>query len=439
MSNISHMIVGNTLTCIINGKVRMLNHDNAQFKDIVAELNETYPDPDKLLRLFSLAEEVREYVEGDMEVKGSIVHYKGKPVNNRITDEIIRFMADGLPYKPLIRFLERLMKNSSMRSQQTLYDFLQHECLQITSDGMFMAYKGVRTDYRDIHSGKFCNKPGFCPPRLDPSEVDDDPSRGCSYGYHVGSYAYASGFGPIVMRVLVDPADVRCVPYDCGHQKVRCCFYRVLDEVKPEDMGGEIKRCEDWKKHVNDQVMSNATWSAPPDVYDVLDELMDVNEDPDVLYQNLLAEVNDEDIVWELLEKLQYAFENNRHPDEVKYDWEREDVFLEDYIDYFSSGINQWFNREERITDALAEMCDNAGKALDAIRDLLLDGRTNWWSEDKAVELESAIMEGDFTDWFKTGILPLVAQYVTQEFCEDYDLIRIVRGDKVALVTRDEI
>jgi 23S rRNA U2552 (ribose-2'-O)-methylase RlmE/FtsJ len=66
-------------------------------------------------------------------------------------------------------------------------------------------------------------------------QVDDNRDIGCSYGLHVGSLDYASSWGPKVIVVKVDPADVVSVPKDCSCQKCRVSKYEVL-----YDFVGEI-------------------------------------------------------------------------------------------------------------------------------------------------------------------------------------------------------
>lgn len=97
----------------------------------------------------------------------------------------------------------------------------------------FRAYKGVASNYLDIHSRKFDNHIGqvHSMPR---NSVDDDANVGCSVGFHVGTQAYANdwaGRDGHLMVVEVDPADVVSVPFDCNCQKLRTAKYRVVDEL----------------------------------------------------------------------------------------------------------------------------------------------------------------------------------------------------------------
>jgi hypothetical protein len=99
--------------------------------------------------------------------------------------------------------------------------------MPITTKGTFLAYKGIREDGKDVHSGTIDNSPGQTP-TMPRRLVNDDPNQGCSQGLHVGAFEYASHWGPRVVLVEVDPADVVSVPADHSYQKCRACKYKVL-------------------------------------------------------------------------------------------------------------------------------------------------------------------------------------------------------------------
>lgn len=175
------------------------------------------------------------YTEGSMEIVGHSVYYNGKQVENGAVEKLLSCKDQGLPYRPLLKFLEKLMQNQRYSVIKNLYAFLEHKGMQISGDGMIVGWKGVRENYMDVHSGTVLNKPGCSPEPFSPQDVDDNPEHHCSYGYHVGSFSYARSWGPKVMRVCVNPKDVICVPNDCACQKIRCTGYTVLEEVTPED------------------------------------------------------------------------------------------------------------------------------------------------------------------------------------------------------------
>lgn len=163
----------------------------------------------------------------DWSLDGQQVSYRGKPLPREINQRLLRMAADNADPMPFVRFHERLQANPSMRSVEQAYRFLAHLGLPIVEDGSFLAYKGVREDLKDEHSGKFDNSPGQVH-RMPRNEISDDPNTPCHEGFHVGALEYAKGFAPRVVCVSVAPEDIVCVPYDYSSQKMRVCEYRVV-------------------------------------------------------------------------------------------------------------------------------------------------------------------------------------------------------------------
>jgi hypothetical protein len=120
---------------------------------------------------------------------------------------------------------------------------MENKHMPITMDGCFLAYKAVRSDYKDIYSGTFNNNVGdVCSvPR---NKVDNNRDNGCGHGLHVGAIDYAKSYGGIdldndgddndggnrLMICKVNPRDVVSVPSDHKFQKLRCCRYEVVAE-----------------------------------------------------------------------------------------------------------------------------------------------------------------------------------------------------------------
>jgi len=189
---------------------------------------------DAFLDAVDLSRKVRDFVlNTDVQILDGIIVYKGEPVHNTLTKRVISFMQQDLPFKPLLNFLYNLMENSSYRAVNELYDFLDVGELPITEDGFFLAFKNVRADYKDIHSGSFDNSVGkVCEmPRY---KVDEDKDRTCSYGLHFCSIKYLPHFsdsnGGKTMIVKINPKDVVAIPADYNNTKGRTCKYEVIAE-----------------------------------------------------------------------------------------------------------------------------------------------------------------------------------------------------------------
>ena len=183
------------------------------------------------------------YVEGNVKVVGSEVHYGNVKLHGVVVDRIFDFMKNNLPVRPMLRFIDKLYKNPSARSVNELYNFLAHKKLPIVSNGNFRAYKGLMSDSYSVtggstallqgkvrEDGRIFNGVGETIECMRNS-VNDNKDDTCSYGLHAGSYEYASNFsqGKLV-EVEIDPSDVVSIPSDCSGQKLRTCKYVVVAE-----------------------------------------------------------------------------------------------------------------------------------------------------------------------------------------------------------------
>lgn len=189
-------------------------------------------------------------VEDSQEKKRECVEvlFKGNPVPEKLATIFFKLFEDGCSdFTGYINFLNNIDANPSKTSREELYDFLATCTMPITEQGTFIAYKGVGSDMYSITGNKntrvlrgevnslghILNKVGDII-EVARQDVDSDRNIDCSYGLHVGSYEYASGFGRVVVAVEVNPTDVVSVPMDCGCQKCRVCKYKVLNIVNKE-------------------------------------------------------------------------------------------------------------------------------------------------------------------------------------------------------------
>lgn len=227
---IPHILTEESATIVLDGKAYTMAQDNPAFREVCQALAQDEHDEEQLKNLFDLSRAVEDYVDGNVEVKDGAVYYMGEPIHNHLVDRILDFMGRGLPFKPLIRFMDRLMANPSRRAVDELYRFLEHKAMPLTPDGCFLAYKGVNHDFTDKYSGKFDNSVGQVL-EMRRNGVCDNADLGCSSGFHAGSHEYAKGYasgGGNLMIVKIDPADVVSVPHDCDCQKLRTCKYEVV-------------------------------------------------------------------------------------------------------------------------------------------------------------------------------------------------------------------
>ncbi len=164
-------------------------------------------------------------------IENNKIFYMDREVQGLISSRIFEMLRLELDVKPMVLFLENLMSNPSKRAVDELFGFLEACTLPITPDGCFLAYKRVRDDYLDCHSGTMDNSVGKVL-EMPRNMVDEDKNNTCSYGLHFCSYDYLKSFrGARIVVVKINPKDVVAIPADYNNSKGRTCKYEVVDEI----------------------------------------------------------------------------------------------------------------------------------------------------------------------------------------------------------------
>lgn len=228
--SVPFMFVDGNLTVVLKNKSHQVLPDHLNYKMIMEALPTA--SEDELLGMVDVETAVASFSDGRVTVENGVVKFDGDEVHGSISKRILEFMKNGLPFEPLVQFLHNVMENPSMQSQRELYDFLEHENLPITEDGYFLAYKAVRSDFKDKYRGVFDNSVGqVC--EMVRAKVDDNREVGCSQGLHAGALSYVASYGSVesgdkIVIVKINPKDVVSVPKDCDCQKLRTCRYEVV-------------------------------------------------------------------------------------------------------------------------------------------------------------------------------------------------------------------
>ena len=230
---IPRIITDTTVTVHLDGDILVANAQHPAFAQIRAAAQAQ--DWEQVRLLMDVGKAIEVWSDNEFQISDNQVLYKGAPVPAELERRILSFVEEGVEFDHLLAFYRRLAQNPSRRSVQQLYRFLEHENIPIGEDGCFYAYKAVQQDWysfgADRRTGKKqLNKIGMTP-EMPRNEVDDDPTHGCSYGFHVGSLAYASSFGGTGSRLLIcriSPENVVSVPHDCAFQKLRCSSYTIV-------------------------------------------------------------------------------------------------------------------------------------------------------------------------------------------------------------------
>lgn len=231
---VSYLIANDKIVLLLNNKQYQVLKEDENYQKVVDGITAGL-SADKLEELAkpkgaAVVSYLAKNNDGDITICGNSVLFKGQEIKNPAVTRLLAFVRDKLPIGPLKLFLTKLYSNPSHASIQALYDFLEHKNLPITEDGDFLAYKAVRDNYKDKHSGTIDNHVGAVV-EMPRNAVDDERDNHCSAGLHAGAMEYVSGFkGPndIILIVKINPADVVSVPKDCNCTKLRCCRYEVV-------------------------------------------------------------------------------------------------------------------------------------------------------------------------------------------------------------------
>lgn len=234
-----HIFNGNgTISIMIDGKMKPVDTAHRNYDAIKNAIIACQWDI--IPNLINIKEQVESAIQssataGKVTIENGEVFYNNKAIHNTLTERIIDMARQGFDIGYMVKFLENLMKNPSFRAVNELYGFLESGSIPITENGTFLAYKKIRNDWTDIHSGTFDNSIGaVC--EMPRNMVDEDSSRTCSAGLHVCSYDYLAHFSKDkddrVVICEIDPADVVSIPADYNNTKMRVCKYTVIGEVE---------------------------------------------------------------------------------------------------------------------------------------------------------------------------------------------------------------
>lgn len=246
---IPYNITEKNVTLSVDGKPYIIPSSAPAYSGIVEAIRDN--DLTRLRQLLQPKQRIAEVTEGRITFDGKELFFNDEVIHNVIRDRLCFLWERGLDYQPLLRFMDNLMDNPSFRAVNETYKFLEACDLPITNDGHFLAYKKVRNNYTDIHSGKFDNSVGNVleVPR---NTVDENCNNTCSYGLHVCSQSYLLMFGgwnsgpDRTLQVKVNPRDVVAVPIDYDNAKMRVCRYEVVAELDPQDVSMDAFYTDQW-------------------------------------------------------------------------------------------------------------------------------------------------------------------------------------------------
>jgi hypothetical protein len=290
-----YIVQGSNITVVIGTTPHTVSKNHITYNKLLAAIKagewETVQD------IIEPKQVVLNFGQGNVSVEGDKIFWKGREMHNALTKRMVAMIQEDFPVEPLVAFMENLMENPSKRAVNELYGFLEKNTLPITSDGCFLAYKKVRQDYFDVHSGTVLNKPaaymtdedtaaleeavgknnevtvavedGVTVVSMERNLVDDDQNRTCSTGLHFCSQDYLRSFGGERIVILkINPRDVVSIPNDYNDSKGRCARYEIVDEIDKD------KADEAFAKTVQEAAEKEASTLTPEKLVEALNQLI---------------------------------------------------------------------------------------------------------------------------------------------------------------------
>ena len=244
-STIDYILGSDSITVILDGTPFTINRQAHTFDLVLEAVKRNNIDQLRNAINIKLGIATELNKNASVRIEGSSIFYQDREVTGLVASRIFEIIRLGLDVRPMTLFLENLMLNPSKRAVDELFGFLEACSLPITSDGCFLAYKRIRENYTDCHSGTMDNSVGNVV-EMARNAVDEDKERTCSHGLHACSYNYLKHFsGARVVVVKINPKDVVSVPADYDNAKLRCCKYEVVDELPLSDDMLPSKKIQD--------------------------------------------------------------------------------------------------------------------------------------------------------------------------------------------------
>lgn len=230
----AHLITPTGLTAFVNGTQYAVPVDHMNYARIVAAIQSN--DISGAVALMDIRASVRKFISTDdrFELVNDLIAFNGDAFCQPVTDKVLELIEAGNQPAPLFQFLEKVRQNPSNTAQTELLLFCVANNFMIDTHGDIIAYKSVRDNFSDVHSGTVWNIVGTRV-QMPRHKVDDNRDNTCSHGLHFASYEYASTWagqsGNRLMVLAVNPKHVVSIPVDYNNQKGRCEEYTVLAEM----------------------------------------------------------------------------------------------------------------------------------------------------------------------------------------------------------------
>jgi len=241
---------GKSITITLGGIPKTFLSDNPLFDRIQSAVKKE--NWDEVVTLMAPEPIIEKLTSGLWKVIDGNVHVgtnKGtKKLPTELNNTVLTFLSEGSKaFERLVKFGVKLFDNPSEDAIDQLYSYLVKNEFPICEDGDFIAYRKVRNDYKDFHTGKFDNSVGTTV-KMNREDVDNDPFTTCSRGLHAANWEYVTKhYYPNEGRIVamkINPANVVSIPVDYNNAKMRVCEFFVLEDVQEQYSGSKAYKMD---------------------------------------------------------------------------------------------------------------------------------------------------------------------------------------------------
>lgn len=238
MENVVYIVNDSSIVVHYNdGETFILDSTHDEYdsaKDLI--MNGKVEDFKKLL--IDIMDAIANMSKEEFYIDNDTLYYLGVPIKSSVGKLYVQKHNEGNGIEAIQAFIRNVQANpykQSKASVEELYDFLSNTGMPLTADGCFLAYKYVKKDYKDSHTGTVEHVIGESLPVLGEGEFDPDRNQTCSKGYHFCAYKYLGSYNKSnyfrLLLVKVNPKDVVAIPTDYNNMKGRAVTYEILDEI----------------------------------------------------------------------------------------------------------------------------------------------------------------------------------------------------------------
>lgn len=220
-----------SVTVFMAGKPFVVGADHPRYDELKVAINAG--DHDLVDTILNASDRLSKALGsfGDVTVYAGHVTFQGRKIHNVLVDRMLRLINRGKNPGPYALLLDAAMRNPTRSAVDLFFPWLETARLPVLNDGRALAFKRIKNDYTDVHTGTFDHSPGRIV-EIPRSLCNTDSQAQCASGLHFCNQTYLSGFnGSRVVMVAVDAADVVAFPNDHGNSKGRTQRYEVLFEI----------------------------------------------------------------------------------------------------------------------------------------------------------------------------------------------------------------